>query len=427
MAACRYLLGAVLPPATSTCKDTCGVPLPAARRRHAAQDPVGGEALTLNGIQTQSAKVYNLLGDLPALKASGVDVARAAAVRVHAELLAPVRRAIDGEITPAEAFRAIPGPDARSAQQWFQWHGKPGLRTIRCRRLSAAPRRFPWPISPLSLCWPVSRWSPPAAPAADAGAGRRALNLALGRILPKDDLEPLIGSRTSTSPSPDDPLSPSSSLPCRHRGFLARAIRPSCLADLLRSRHTPRLPSPWPCAKKTADTSVLQPPPDHGYDTDIGLAGQGTLLRREWIRLRSSPPQNPRSFPAGFQDTPAPARLAASNHFKACHPAAGLRVQSTHLRQSGLRPPDERARASTQLPRLFDAGLTACSYRLSLPPTLHRVECRHGCCCSTSLQAPSGQSRLPHRGTLHSQRPRPSFRLGFVLMTSASGRSAGFP
>ena len=45
-----------------------------------------GEAfLALNGIQTQSAKVYNLLRELPALVAAGVDMVRISPQAAHAE------------------------------------------------------------------------------------------------------------------------------------------------------------------------------------------------------------------------------------------------------------------------------------------------------------------------------------------------------
>lgn len=87
-----------------------------------------GEAfLTLNGIQTQSAKVYNLLGDLPALKASGVDVLRVLPQSESMpELLALFRRAIDGEIAPAEAFQQSQALMPEAPCNGF-WHGKPGL------------------------------------------------------------------------------------------------------------------------------------------------------------------------------------------------------------------------------------------------------------------------------------------------------------
>lgn len=87
-----------------------------------------GEAfLTLNGIQTQSAKVYNLLGDLPALRASGVDVLRVLPQSESMpELLALCRRAIDGELTPADAFTQSQALMPEAACNGF-WHGKPGL------------------------------------------------------------------------------------------------------------------------------------------------------------------------------------------------------------------------------------------------------------------------------------------------------------
>jgi O2-independent ubiquinone biosynthesis protein UbiV len=77
----------------------------------------GQPFLVLNGIQTQSAKAYNLLGDLPALVAAGVDVLR----------LSPQ---IEGLREVVDAFRArIEGGAATLAGDFCNgfWHGQPGL------------------------------------------------------------------------------------------------------------------------------------------------------------------------------------------------------------------------------------------------------------------------------------------------------------
>ena len=86
--------------------------------------------LTLNGIETQSAAVVSLLGELPALVAAGVDV-----VRVNPqgqgslEVLGLFRDAIDGRVGVAEAARLaerlLPGPACNGF-----WHGVHGAARV---------------------------------------------------------------------------------------------------------------------------------------------------------------------------------------------------------------------------------------------------------------------------------------------------------
>jgi collagenase-like PrtC family protease len=83
----------------------------------------GQPFLVLNGIQTQSAKAYNLLGDLPALAAAGVDVLR----------LSPQTEGLR-EVT--EAFRTrLDGGTATLAGDFCNgfWHGRPGLEWMETR------------------------------------------------------------------------------------------------------------------------------------------------------------------------------------------------------------------------------------------------------------------------------------------------------
>jgi len=90
-----------------------------------------GEAfLTLNGIQTQSAKTYNLLIDLPALQASHVDLLRISPQpEGTAELIEIFRRALAGELTPQAALDAAAPWISDGACNGF-WHGQPGLELI---------------------------------------------------------------------------------------------------------------------------------------------------------------------------------------------------------------------------------------------------------------------------------------------------------
>lgn len=81
----------------------------------------GDAFLTINGIQTQSAKSYNLLEDLPEVRGHGVDILR----------LSPQGQGT-GEIVAA--FRAaLAGETAVLAGDFCNgfWHGRPGLELIR--------------------------------------------------------------------------------------------------------------------------------------------------------------------------------------------------------------------------------------------------------------------------------------------------------
>jgi len=90
----------------------------------------GDAFLALNGIQTQSSSVCNLVAELPALRELGV-----AAVRVspHStgclETVALVRAALDGALSPQDAAQQVegllPGPACNG-----YWHGKPGMDNL---------------------------------------------------------------------------------------------------------------------------------------------------------------------------------------------------------------------------------------------------------------------------------------------------------
>lgn len=90
-----------------------------------------GEAfLNLNGTQTQSAKVYNLLLELPGLRSLGVEVARINPQAEHTgDLIELFCRWREGSVTPQTAWEAsqqhLPGPSCNGF-----WHGKPGLEQI---------------------------------------------------------------------------------------------------------------------------------------------------------------------------------------------------------------------------------------------------------------------------------------------------------
>lgn len=84
----------------------------------------GEEFLSLNGIQTMSAKIYNLLADLPELTATGVDILR----------ISPER---DGTKDTLAAFRdRLAGGEATLAGDTCNgfWYGRPGLELVRATK-----------------------------------------------------------------------------------------------------------------------------------------------------------------------------------------------------------------------------------------------------------------------------------------------------
>jgi collagenase-like PrtC family protease len=87
----------------------------------------GDSFLVLNGVQTQSAKVYNLLNDLPALRHAGVDVVR---ISPQAEGIEAVVSAFRRGLDAADGTPAVcPLPGREASCNGF-WHGRPGLELI---------------------------------------------------------------------------------------------------------------------------------------------------------------------------------------------------------------------------------------------------------------------------------------------------------
>ena len=85
----------------------------------------GEPFLTLNGVQTQSARVHTLLGDLDAVRPQA-ELLRISPQGAHtAEVLALFRRALDGELAPAAALAAGAPLMVADACNGF-WHGRAG-------------------------------------------------------------------------------------------------------------------------------------------------------------------------------------------------------------------------------------------------------------------------------------------------------------
>ncbi len=86
--------------------------------------------LTINGIQTQSALVYNLVRELPAMAALGVDVVRISPQAQHTESVIALFHAVaSGALASAEAMARMAPLMPDSACDGY-WHGKPGLEAI---------------------------------------------------------------------------------------------------------------------------------------------------------------------------------------------------------------------------------------------------------------------------------------------------------
>ena len=86
--------------------------------------------LVINGIQTQSARVHNLVGDVPALRAAGVDILRISPQSQHTDqIIAAFDAARRAERPDPGALQAM-GPLMPAAPCNGYWHGKPGLELV---------------------------------------------------------------------------------------------------------------------------------------------------------------------------------------------------------------------------------------------------------------------------------------------------------
>jgi collagenase-like PrtC family protease len=90
----------------------------------------GKPFLVLNGIQTQSAKIYNLVAELPAMRALGIGVVRLSPQSAHmADIVASVHGVLAGSLTGAAARERMRAGMPSAACNGF-WHGRPGLEDI---------------------------------------------------------------------------------------------------------------------------------------------------------------------------------------------------------------------------------------------------------------------------------------------------------
>lgn len=90
----------------------------------------GQPFLTLNGIQTQSAQVHTLLGELPRLQDMGVELLRVSPQAEHTgEILREFRAVLEGRASAADALAAITPLMPGAPCNGF-WHGRPGLEHV---------------------------------------------------------------------------------------------------------------------------------------------------------------------------------------------------------------------------------------------------------------------------------------------------------
>src|SRR5690606_25267426 len=100
-------------------KDDCGFTCIEHPAGVAVNSQEGERLFTLNGIQTMSGRIGNLVGDLDDVAASGVDLLRISPGLDAAEVVAAFDRARRGEPCP-------PFDDDRTGY----WHGRPGMTRV---------------------------------------------------------------------------------------------------------------------------------------------------------------------------------------------------------------------------------------------------------------------------------------------------------
>lgn len=87
----------------------------------------GQDFLVLNGIQTMSAGVYNLIDELGAMRDMGVDIVRLSPQAFHTpRIIKLFRECLEDRISPRDALLQMKKLMPSEAVDGY-WHGKPGL------------------------------------------------------------------------------------------------------------------------------------------------------------------------------------------------------------------------------------------------------------------------------------------------------------
>lgn len=87
----------------------------------------GQDFLVLNGIQTMSAGVYNLIDELDVMRDMGVDIVRLSPQAFHTpRIIKLYRDCLEGRISPQDALLQMKKLMPSAAVDGY-WHGKPGI------------------------------------------------------------------------------------------------------------------------------------------------------------------------------------------------------------------------------------------------------------------------------------------------------------
>ena len=97
----------------------------------------GQPFLVLNGIQTQSASVYNLIGELDSMRQTGVDVVRVSPQAFHtAKVLRLFHECMENRLTAHAAMQKLAALMPDQACDGY-WHGRPGIEQSYLRQNAA--------------------------------------------------------------------------------------------------------------------------------------------------------------------------------------------------------------------------------------------------------------------------------------------------
>lgn len=91
----------------------------------------GQPFLALNGIQTQSSKIYNLIAELDGMQQLGVDVVRISPQPLHTlEIISLFRQRLEGKLSAPEAEQKLSHLMSDEPCDGY-WHARPGLDQVR--------------------------------------------------------------------------------------------------------------------------------------------------------------------------------------------------------------------------------------------------------------------------------------------------------
>lgn len=108
-------------------KDACGFKCQSYPDGLEVRTREGLPFLVFNGIQTQSANVYNLVTEVPRMQAMQVDVLRVAPQSSHTgDIVEMFRQVMEKTLSPADAFERMKNMMPGSPCNGY-WHGEPGM------------------------------------------------------------------------------------------------------------------------------------------------------------------------------------------------------------------------------------------------------------------------------------------------------------